>query len=64
MPGGQGVIPIASSTLRPSARSPLTLGRWLPRTEVTIRSVSLVAQAQVGRSRQWRPVAEVPFSSG
>jgi hypothetical protein len=38
------------------------LGRWLPRVEVTIRSVSLVAQTQVGRSWQWRPVAEVGFT--
>jgi 2'-5' RNA ligase len=35
------------------------LGRSLPLTEVVIRSVSLVAQTQVGRSWQWRPVAEV-----
>jgi 2'-5' RNA ligase len=35
------------------------LGRWLPKTELVIRSVSLVAQTQVGRSWQWRPVAEV-----
>ncbi len=40
------------------------LGRWLPRTEIVIRSVSLVAQTQVGRSWQWRPVTEVTFSSG
>jgi 2'-5' RNA ligase len=35
------------------------LGRSLPLTEVTIRSVSLVAQDQVGHSWQWQPVAEV-----
>ena len=35
------------------------LGRRLPSAEVAIRSVSLVAQTQVGRSWQWRPVAEV-----
>ncbi len=35
------------------------LGRWLPKTEITIRSISLVSQTQVGRSWQWRPVAEV-----
>jgi 2'-5' RNA ligase len=38
------------------------LGRWLPRTEITVRSVSLVAQTQVGRSWQWRQVAEAAFS--
>jgi 2'-5' RNA ligase len=35
------------------------LGHSLPETKVTIRSVSLVAQTQVDRSWQWRPVAEV-----
>jgi 2'-5' RNA ligase len=35
------------------------LGRQLPNVEVTITSVSLVAQAQVGRTWQWRRVAEV-----
>lgn len=35
------------------------LGRWLPQLAVTIKSVSLVSQTQVGRSWQWRPVAEV-----
>lgn len=35
------------------------LGRWLPKTEVTIKSISLVSQTQVGHSWQWRPVAEV-----
>ncbi len=35
------------------------LGRWLPKTEVTITSISLVSQTQVGHSWQWQPVAEV-----
>ena len=35
------------------------LGRWLPATEITVRSVSLVAQTQVGRSWQWRQTAEL-----
>jgi 2'-5' RNA ligase len=35
------------------------LGRWLPKTEVTIKSISLVSQTQVGHSWQWQPVAEV-----
>lgn len=35
------------------------LGRTVPPTEITIRSVSLVAQAQVGHSWQWQSVAEV-----
>jgi 2'-5' RNA ligase len=43
----------------PAAPIIAALGRWLPRTEITIRSVSLVAQTQVGRSWQWQPVAEV-----
>lgn len=43
----------------PTAPIIAILGRWLPRTEITIRSVSLVAQTQVGRSWQWRPVAEI-----
>ena len=38
------------------------LGRRLPPIEVDMRSVSLVAQTQVGRSWQWRPVAEVPLA--
>ena len=38
------------------------LGRWLPRTDVTIRSVSLVAQTQVGHSWEWHPVAEVQLT--
>lgn len=36
-----------------------TLGRSLPETQVTIRSISLVSQTQVGRSWQWQPMAEV-----
>ena len=35
------------------------VGRSLPETEITIKSVSLVSQTQVGRSWQWKPVAEV-----
>jgi 2'-5' RNA ligase len=46
----------------PAAPVIAALGRWLPRTEVTVRSVSLVAQTQAGRSWQWRGVAEVPFT--
>jgi 2'-5' RNA ligase len=48
----------------PTAPIIAALGRWLPRTEITIRSISLVAQTQVGRSWQWRPVAEVPLAAG
>ena len=43
----------------PTAPIIAALGRWLPRTNVTIRSVSLVAQTQVGRCWQWRPVSEI-----
>jgi hypothetical protein len=38
------------------------LGTRLPEVQVTMRTVSLVAQTQVGRSWQWRTVAEVPFA--
>jgi 2'-5' RNA ligase len=48
-----------SNTVGPAAPVIDALGRWLPRTEITIRSVSLVAQTQVGHSWQWRTVAEV-----
>lgn len=37
------------------------LGERLPNLRVTVRSLSLVAQVQVGRSWQWRDVAEVGF---
>jgi 2'-5' RNA ligase len=40
------------------------LGLRVPSTEITIGSVSLVAQAQVGHSWQWQPVAEVQLGSG
>jgi 2'-5' RNA ligase len=40
------------------------LGRWLPRTEIAISSVSLVAQTQVGRSWQWREVAGAQLRGG
>lgn len=43
----------------PAAPIIAALGHWLPRTEVTIKSVSLVAQTQLGRSWQWQTVAEV-----
>jgi 2'-5' RNA ligase len=39
------------------------LGRWLPKTEVTIKSISLVSQTQVGHSWQWQPVAEVRLAA-
>jgi hypothetical protein len=48
----------------PAAAVIAALGRWLPSTGITIRSVSLVARAQVGRSWQWRPVAEVHLAGG
>jgi 2'-5' RNA ligase len=43
----------------PAAPVIAALGRRLPDIEVALRSVSLVAQTQVGHSWQWRPVAEV-----
>jgi 2'-5' RNA ligase len=48
-----------SNSSIPTAPIIAALGRWLPRTEITIRSISLVSQTQVGRSWQWRPVAEI-----
>ncbi len=47
----------------PAAPVIAALGRHLPRTDVTIRSVSLVAQDQVGYSWQWQPIAEVQLRS-
>jgi 2'-5' RNA ligase len=35
------------------------LGLQLPKAEITIKSISLVSQTQVGRSWQWQPLAEV-----
>jgi len=40
------------------------LGLKVAATEITIRSVSLVAQAQVGHSWQWQPIAEVRLGAG
>jgi len=40
------------------------LGLRVPPAEFTIRSVSLVAQAQVGHSWQWEPIAEVRLGDG
>jgi 2'-5' RNA ligase len=40
------------------------LGLRVPSTEIMIGSVSLVAQAQVGHSWQWQPVAEVRLGTG
>jgi 2'-5' RNA ligase len=45
----------------PAAPVIAALGRSLPQRKITIRSVSLVSQTQVGRSWQWEPVAEVPL---
>jgi 2'-5' RNA ligase len=39
------------------------LGDRLPSTEITIKSVSLVAQTQVARSWQWQTVAEVHLTA-
>jgi 2'-5' RNA ligase len=43
----------------PSAPIIDALGHSLPKTEVTIKSISLVSQTQVGHSWQWQPIAEV-----
>jgi 2'-5' RNA ligase len=39
------------------------LGLHLPKTEIAIRTASLVRQQQVGHSWQWQPVAEVKLGS-
>jgi 2'-5' RNA ligase superfamily len=43
--------------------APIVAKAWqgLPDLAVTIRSLSLVAQVQTGRSWQWRQVAEIEF---
>jgi 2'-5' RNA ligase len=51
-----------SSGTGPAAPVIEALGTRLPEVAVTMRSVSLVAQTQVGHSWQWRAVAEVPFA--
>jgi 2'-5' RNA ligase len=48
-----------SNATIPAAPIIAALGRSLPRTDILIRSISLVAQTQVGRSWQWRPITEV-----
>jgi 2'-5' RNA ligase len=48
-----------SNAAIPAAPIIAALGRRLPQTEITIKSVSLVAQTQIGQSWQWRPVTEV-----
>jgi 2'-5' RNA ligase len=53
-----------SNATIPAAPIVAALGRRLPKTDIEIRSVSLVAQTQVGRSWQWRPVAEVHLAGG
>jgi hypothetical protein len=50
-----------SNALIPTAPIVAALGRWLPRIEIVISSISLVSQTQVGRSWQWRSLAEIPF---
>ncbi len=48
---------------RPGSAAPIiaAVGNRLPDLEVTFRSLSLVAQVQLGRSWQWRTVAEIEF---
>jgi 2'-5' RNA ligase len=50
-----------SNRAMPASPVIAALGRRLPQTEITIKSVSLVSQTQVGQSWRWRPVAEVPL---
>lgn len=51
-----------SNGIGPAAPIIAAFGRSLPAIQVRIRSVSLVAQTQVGRTWQWRLVADVPFT--
>jgi 2'-5' RNA ligase len=48
-----------SHTEGPAAPIIDALGLSLPQAEITIKSISLVSQTQVGRSWQWQPVEEV-----
>lgn len=50
-----------ANTSQPAAPIVAALGRQLPPREVTIRTVSLVAQTQVGHTWQWRSLAEIPL---
>jgi 2'-5' RNA ligase len=50
-----------SNGVSPAAPIIAALGRSLPPIQATIKSVSLVAQSQVGKTWQWRPAAEVLF---
>jgi len=50
-----------SNGVGPAAPVIAALGERLPDLPVTIRSLSLVAQVQAGRSWQWRQVAEIEF---
>lgn len=52
-----------SNAAIPAAPIIAALGRRLPQTEITITSVSLVSQTQIGRSWQWRPAAEVHLTA-
>jgi 2'-5' RNA ligase len=51
-----------SHEAQPAGPYVAALGTRVPETAITIRSVSLVAQTQVGRSWQWDPVAEIRLS--
>jgi 2'-5' RNA ligase len=48
----------------PAAPIISALGRSLPETEITIRSINLVSQVQVERSWQWESVEEVYLDGG
>jgi 2'-5' RNA ligase len=47
----------------PAAPIIAALGRRLPPAEIAVKSISLVAQTQIGRSWQWRPLTEIPFGA-
>jgi 2'-5' RNA ligase len=51
-----------SNSSGPYAPIVAALGRRLPTLNTSMKSISLVAQTQVGRSWQWRSVAEVHFT--
>lgn len=66
LPGGSAARPwlphitvAYSNGTAPAAPIVQALGLHLPKTEITIRTASLVAQQQVGHSWQWQAVAEL-----
>lgn len=53
-----------ANRVAPAAPLIAALGDSVPAVDLAIRSASLVAQTQVGRSYQWRPIAEAHLAGG